>query len=287
MIEWFKLKERGAGEKRLAITGFLYKHLGTFPVRIIAFFVAIFVFLSAKERRRASFKFYKIINKKPVFWSSLKQFINYANSLVDKIQSFSGKLNSNLFEVDNPEAFKGSFFITTHVGNIEVLRSLFDIMNVKKVNVFLQANACEMFNKFLKTIETEVNIETFAVEEITPDTSILITEKLQNGEIVFMAGDRISAQNTNTVYEADFLGKTIELPLGTLKFALLTNAPVYFIVCAKDGRKYNVHTRKFLPSEQASKSEKLEQLKSEYVRFLEEYTKKYPYQVYHFYDMFL
>ena len=127
-------------------------------------------------------------------------------------------------------------------------------------------------------------IEAFPVEEISPHTSIEISDRLQNGEIVFMAGDRLSAQNENVAYEAEFLNHKVKFPLGALKFALMLNVPVYFIVCVKDGKKYKIFTEKFV-SEKLKRSEKLEDLKLQYVNFLEKYTLLYPEQFFNFYDM--
>lgn len=281
--KWFRLSEQGAGEKRLILSYWAYKILGEKALRIIAFFVAISVFLTAKERRDASFKFYRIIKKPPVI-STIKQFLNYANSLVDKFISFVGDFDTNKFILDNPEIYKGSFFITTHIGNIEIMRSLIDKLQGRRVNIFLQASACKIFNSFLKKFEAKVNAEVFPVEEINMETSILISERLKAGELVFMAGDRVSAQNSNAVYEADFFSEKIRLPLGTIKFALMMEAPIYFIVCAKEGKKYKLSTKKFEGYRENKKST-LNELEKEYAKFLEEYTEKYPYQFYHFYDI--
>ena len=46
--KWFQLSEQGAGAKRLLLTKYIYQFLGEFPVRIIAFFVALIVFIKAK-----------------------------------------------------------------------------------------------------------------------------------------------------------------------------------------------------------------------------------------------
>ena len=83
--KWFQLSEQGAGAKRLLLTKYIYQFLGEFPVRIIAFFVTLIVFIKAKEQRRASEKFLKIVNNKFVIISSFIQFLNYANSLVDNL----------------------------------------------------------------------------------------------------------------------------------------------------------------------------------------------------------
>lgn len=286
--KWFQLAEEGTGKIRLQALKFMFDKFGEFPVRVIAFFVVLSVFLKAKERREASLKFFKIINKKHPLYSSFRQFLNYGNSLVDKFLSVMGKLDPLKFELQEEDIFKNAFFITTHVGNVEVMRSLFQLQSEiepKLVNIFLQANACKIFNDFLKTLELHIpEIEVFPVEEISPQTSIEISDRLQNGEIVFMAGDRLSAQNENVAYEAEFLNHKVKFPLGTLKFALMLNVPVYFIVCVKDGKKYKIFTEKFV-SEKLKRSEKLEDLKLQYVKFLEKYTLLYPEQFFNFYDM--
>lgn len=284
MPKWFQMPEVGAGKNRLILTKYIYQIFGEFPVRVIAFFVALAVFVQSKDRREFSKNFYKHLGVKYPLFSAFCMFVNYADSLVDKFISCMGKLNPDNFILPSEEIPQGTFFITTHVGNVEVLRTLFQsskFINPKRVNVFLQGNACEIFNNFLKTLEIKLNIEVFPVEEISADTSILISERLKSGELVFMAGDRVSAQNENKTYTVDFLGKKAEFPLGTLKFALMLDAPISFIVCVKKGRNYHVFTEKFV-SEGKNRLEKLNLLQEAYLKFLKQYVCKYPLQFYNF-----
>lgn len=297
--QWFKYKENSAGEKRLILTWFIFKHFGEIPVRIIAFFVAIITFLKAKEQRKAVEKFFKILNtkKEPAFLSAFKTFFSYANSLVDKMIAFGGKFNTEnfIFEENNDKtqlekflkAKKGAFFISTHIGNVEIMRVLLHSEKYKSdtaINVFLQKNMCEIFNKFLEHIQIKENIKTFPVEDIDVETSIKMSENLTKGEFVFMAGDRVSAQNTNACYTEKFLGKNVKFPLGTLKFALMMNYPIFFVVCAKKNKNYIIHLKEFSSSKE--KNEKLDEIKKEYIKFLEKYTLLYPYQSYNFFDIF-
>ncbi len=284
MPKWFQMPEVGAGKKRLILTKNIYQIFGEVPVRVIAFFVALTVFVKSKDRREFAKNFYESLGKKHPLISAFYMFVNYANSLVDKFISCLGRLNPDNFILPEEEIPQGTFFITTHVGNVEVLRTLFQsdkFTNPKRVNVFLQGNACEIFNNFLKTLEIKLDIEVFPVEEISADTSILISERLKSGELVFMAGDRVSAQNENKTYTVDFFGKKAEFPLGTLKFALMMDAPVSFIVCVKEGKNYKVFTQKFV-SESETRSEKLKLLQEAYLKFLKQYVSKYPLQFYNF-----
>lgn len=281
--KWFQLKEQGVGEKRLLLSLFLYKIAGEKVLRLIAFFVSLSVFLTTKERRNASIKFFKHIGKPPIK-SAFNQFINYGNALVDKILSFSGKLKVEDFLVDDNDIFSGTFFLTTHIGNAEILRTMLARENAPRANIFMQSNACKVFNKFLKRMEIEANLEVFPVENIDIETSIETSERLKNGEIVFLAGDRISAQNSQKTYDAKFLGKITKFPIGALKFALMLDCKIAFVVCGKVKNKFLVHTQKFFPKS-SDKKEKLEELKTEYIAFLEKYTLQYPEQYYNFYDI--
>ena len=281
---WFQLSESGAGEKRLILSFYLYKIFGKNILRIIAFFVVLITFFKAKDRRKASEKFFKILGRKNILLDSWIQFINYGNSLVDKIISFLGDFDNKNFVYEDSDFETGVFYLTTHIGNVEILRSLLEEYKNTKVNVFLQANVCEIFRKFLNTFEKKVALDTFPIEEIDLNTSILISEKLKQGENVFMAGDRISAQNADKIYKKTFLGKTISLPLGVIRFALMLEAPIRFILCVKEGKKYRVIIEKFIPTK-TNKSEIIEELENKYVEFLEKYTLKYPHQFYNFFDI--
>ncbi len=281
---WFQLSESGAGEKRLILSFYLYKIFGKNILRIIAFFVVLITFFKAKDRRKASEKFFKILGRKNILLDSWIQFINYGNSLVDKILSFLGDFDNKNFVYEDSDFETGVFYLTTHIGNVEILRSLLEDYKNTKVNVFLQANVCEIFRKFLNTFEKKVALDTFPIEEINLNTSILISEKLKQGENVFMAGDRISAQNADKIYKKTFLGKTISLPLGVIRFALMLEAPIRFILCVKEGKKYRVIIEKFIPTK-TNKSEIIEELENKYVEFLEKYTLKYPHQFYNFFDI--
>ncbi len=282
---WFQLSESGAGEKRLILSFYLYKIFGKNILRIIAFFVVLITFFKAKDRRKASENFFRILGRKHILLDSWIQFFNYGNSLVDKIISFLGDFNNKNFVYEDSDFETGVFYLTTHIGNVEILRSLLEDYKNTKVNVFLQANVCEIFRKFLNTFEKKVALDTFPIEEIDLNTSILISEKLKQGENVFMAGDRISAQNTNKIYQKNFLGKKISLPLGVIRFALMLEAPIRFILCVKESKKYKVIIEKFIPTK-TNKSEIIEELENKYVEFLEKYTLKYPHQFYNFFDIF-
>ena len=149
--------------------------------------------------------------------------------------------------------------------------------------MFLEVNQCKIFKNFLSEIAANNPINVYPVDNIDLTTSIDIKERLNNGEIMFIAGDRTSAHNSDTIFASEFLGHEANFPAGAFRFVLMMDVPVYFIVCTKerDG-KYAIRLKKFVSD--AKRREKLTQLQNEYINFLEDLTKKYPLQFYHFYD---
>lgn len=300
--QWFNKKEVSAGEKRLKLTWWIYKHFGVFPIRLIAFFITLGTILIKKDIRVNSKKYFQVLfeftqNKKykPSFLNSFKHTLNYSYSLIDKMLAYTdnyknisyddNRSNDIVFELINKK--RGAFFITTHIGNVEMLRALIADSNIPsvKINVFLQASQCEIFNRFINNISNQKEIvKLYPVENIDINTSIEIQEKLDNGEFVFMAGDRLSAGATESNYETKLLNRKILLPLGVMRFALMLKCPIFASICAKENDSYSISTEEF--NINGSKEERLKQLQEQYTKVLEKYTLKYPYQFYHFYDVF-
>lgn len=289
-MKWYQAKEQAAGAKRLLFTWKIYKIFGKKAVRVLAFFVTLFAFSGAKEQRRCSKKYLEIIGLKPSLINQFKHFLEYSFSLVDRMEVFSGNYDFRKVNFDSADEREmlvndlenGVFFICSHLGNIDIMRAFLSKNPDRRVNVFLSAEQCKIFQDFIKEIAVEMPVSSYPVEEIGVETSIEIKEKLSRGEIVFMAGDRVSKTSANS--EANLFGKRIQLPLGTFKFAALMECPVYFAAALRENENYRVYLKKFKFS--SKKSEASRRMQKEYLEFLENLTPLSPYQFFHFYDMF-
>lgn len=299
-MDWFNIKEKSAGKKRLIITWKLYKLLGTQIALIIAFFVALITFISNKDIRKYSFKYFETLynftknqNHKPSLLNSFKHTYSYAESLVYKMEAFAGTYNCNKINFTNKDSQeklfkqiqekKGILFICNHVGNVEILKTFFttnDNIKPTTVSIFLQKEHCSIFNNFINTIEKKSEIlKIYPIEEIDMTTVSEIDDNLSNGGIVFIAGDRISANNPNKTIEEMLLNKKINLPIGVFKLAQILDCTTYFISCVKTKQGYDI-----LLEEQSSTN--LNTLPKRFITFLENIIKNYPFQFYHFYDIF-
>ena len=295
-MQWFQIKEQSAGKKRLILSWYLYKLFGKNILYIIAFFVAFFTFIFAKNIRGFSKKYFTVIENKtglkPTLINTFKHIYSYAESLVDKILVYSGNFDSRNLIFDNEndkEMFfadiykhKGVFCICSHIGNIEILQSLFIDKNIKsdfKTNIFLSNAQSQVFNDFLKTIKLDFPIKIFPIEDIGLNTGIELKENLNNGDIVFIAGDRLAEKNEKKIIEAELFNHKVSFPKGTFKLAKLMETPTYFISAIKEQNHYRIILEK-----QISLSEN--DLIKSYIKYLEKITLINPFQFFHFYDFF-
>ena len=306
-MKWYELKEQAAGEKRLMALWFVYKTLGKRAVQFVTIFVAFFAFSFSKVVRNFTLKNLRVIysftkdkSARPCLFNAYRLVLNYAFSLVDRMEVFCGKFSAEKldFKDKNQEksviellnAGNGALFICSHVGNVEVLRAFINdarFVTNPHVNIFLSESQCRIFNGFLKKIRKEARTTAFPVEKISVDTAIELKERLDRGEIAFIAGDRVSAGAPNVTFRADFLGESVDFPLGTFKLAQLMETNVYFITAIKTKNdRYDVYLRPFAPDFENSKSENLKKMCDEYIAFIERSVMAAPLQFYHFYDLF-
>lgn len=289
-MKWYEVKEYSAGEKRLMLTYFLYKTFGKIAVNIIAFFVGLGTFLYAKSLRISSAKNLSALGQKPSLFNVLRNILSYAFAQADKIEVFSGKFipdnivfenNSDMKSFrENVHNKKGSVCIFSHLGNIDVIRALLE-KDKTDITIFLSLKQAEIFRNFLNRISVENHVSAYSVEDIGINTAIEIKDKINNGEFIFIAGDRVSENAGMKKFEVDFLNKKIDLPKGTFKLAELIEAPVFFVIAVKIKNKYKFVVKKFENYEKCSKN-----MASDFSKFIAEWSSKYPFQFYHFYDFF-
>lgn len=315
--KWFEIKEQAAGTKRLLFMWHIYRFLGKNAVNAIAFLVALFVFIVSKPIRDYSKTNVAVIAEfcdsdtqkilKPNNLNAFKNILNYALSLVDNMEIFAGRFDLNKINFNSQadeENFyedikkrKGIFFICSHTGNIQVLRMFFKNKNPQMrsdVNILLSQEQCKIFNSFLKKVQNsskiviENNVSLFPVEDISVETSIQLKERLDKGEIAFMAGDRLSSGTANITFVEKFFGHDVEFPSGTFKLAQLMETPVYFICALKEKQdSYRIFLKRFeINTLSESKKAVLKKMQKEYVEFVQKITILDPLQFYHFYQIF-
>lgn len=288
---WYKTKEQSAGYYRIYFLYLTYKLFGSKFLKIMMFLVMLFIFPFAATAKQASKKYLEIVfdTNKVSFIHIFRHMLSFAHSLVDKMDAFAGNFNPDNILLHEQNLLKrldekkGIFFLCSHLGNIEILRILLLKWEDLVVNIFHQEEQTRIFSNFIKSISQEDRINIFSVSDIDISTSIEISDRLNRGEIVFMAGDRVAAANPDLIFKHKFLGHDAGFPTGVFKFAQMMEHPIYFITCTRQkGDEYIVSIKEHVKKN--NRHENLRSMQEEYISFLESMVKSNPYQWYNFFD---
>ena len=281
-MKWFEVSEKSAGEKRLLLTLFLYKIFGKKIVDLIAFLVGFLTYCFSNTIRNSAKNFYRVLygytkdkKYKLISLNALKNVLNYAQSLSDKVEIFSENFKQENILLSEAISEKGAIYIFNHIGNIEVLRALPSLEN-REVIIFMQKVQAGIFRKFCENIIKNEKFKILDTDNIDIATILTLDKKLNKNAIIFMAGDRISAKSPKNI-KARLLDKNIELPLGVFKMAQKFDCETYFITAPKIKGKYLIKSKCI---------QNKDNIVFEWIEFMKECILEYPNQFYHFYDYF-
>lgn len=301
---WSKMQERG-NQLGMQILLLSYRLLGRKGLWLVLFPVLLYLFITGKTARIASLQFLTQVNhfngsNKEASWrDSFRHFRSFANSAFDKIDAWLGRIKQSDIVYTNEALYKqldeqcqGAVFIGSHLGNLEVCRALSQHRSSKRINVLVFTHHAVEFNKILKRTNPAVSVNLIQVTDLGPDIAILLKEKVEQGEIVVIVGDRTSSTSAGRVIECDFLGKPAPFSQGPFILAALLDCPVFFLFCLKDqseqkGLFYRVVFEKYadkLVLPRKTRQHALQLIISDYAARLAHYTALYPYQWFNFYD---
>lgn len=300
---WSSMQERGSywGIKLIADS---YRYGGHWLCRAIMYPVICYFFVTGTTARTASKQFlaqvkttqpnHPQLNDKLSWRDSLKHFFSFGNAALDRIDAWCDRIK--LAEVDFPnrqlltdqlETGKGAILLVSHIGNLELCRAISIHQRKVKVNVMVLTDNAENFNRVLKQLNPDSALNLIQVTELGPSTSILLQQKIDDGELVVIAGDRTSSQTAGRVIYAPFLGKEAPFPQGPFILAGLLDCPVFTLFCLREQGRYHVHVSHFantLKGPRAGRAERLENAVLDFSKRLEYFALRQPLQWFNFYD---
>ena len=294
--KWYQQQERGAGIWRLGLLLWVYRIFGIrfmkFWVRIIATIIGV----GAKSARRFSREYRRILNEyqiarntEPTMFSPARHIRCFADSLVDKMVAMCDKKNRIKFVVQEDADWrefqnkkkkkKGAFLICGHVGNIGALSAFPGGQDIK-IHAFQQIGQTGVFYRFISAHSVRPNTIIHAVEDMNVGTAGEMFDFLCGGELVMMAGDRVSAATPGKTIHAQILGRDCELPMGVFRFARAMSHPVFAVALLNIGvKKYKLIIKKL-------DDKNINNMANGFAEFLESAAIAAPTQWFNFYDFF-
>jgi len=194
--------------------------------------------------------------------SVFAQFMAFADSLLDKLDVWNGRLSLQQVQLIDPDRLnpqlrhggRGQLLLGAHLGNLEVCRALAELSDQVRLNVLVHTRHAEQFNRLLG----ETNARRLHLIEVsTLDAAMMLqlSNRLEQGEWLAMAADRIPVHGGRTV-RVDFLGKPAHFPQGPWLLAGLLGCPVNLMTCIKHNGRYQVHVERFADSIQWTRQQR-------------------------------
>ncbi|MDR0454686.1 MAG: hypothetical protein LBH05_07750 [Deferribacteraceae bacterium] len=292
MNNWYDNKELSAGYLRLRLLLIIYRLAGAIALKIIVIPVTLITFLTANTQRKASYNFfaklYRFTNDKkykPGLLKSFRHFLTFSFSLIDRFQSWDGKLKLNDINIADAELHnnilsdlkqkRGCFILSSHFGNIEMIRGV--VPGNIIVNAFIDIEHTQKFNQFIAYINPASKLNVYSVtKDMGIHTAAVMQDKIESGEVVVMMADRMPSTNARAIC-VNFLGEKISLPLGAFKLATLTASDIYTYFIYKNNKKYCMYIYKY------SSDLDIEGIANKYIKKIETLILTYPYQWFNFY----
>jgi predicted LPLAT superfamily acyltransferase len=296
---WSRLAERG-GLLGLKTVFACYRLFGGRAARGLLYPVVAYFFLTGRRARAASLDYLGRVHRRlglaPPGWrDAFRHMLAFGQSGLDKLAAWLGKLDIPVDFPDSAEyerlasSGRGALLIGAHLGNLEMTRALARHQQRLTVNAIVHNANAQHFNKILQDAHADFGVDLIQVEDLGPETAILLEDKLDRGELVVIVGDRVppAGNGSARVCHVDFFGEPAPFPQGPFLLAALLGCPVYLFFCLREGGRYRIHMeafaeRIFLPrrERQAHLADYLQR----YARRLEHHCLSAPEQWFNFYD---
>ena len=306
---WSEIEEVGGSPWHFRFMLWVACHLPLFLVEFCTAIICFFFWLGAAPVRACSKVYLKHLRKMGVHvgaFGTYKHILSFALSMMEKLLGWKGAIKLNHIEMQNDDLQMlvdqlnqgcGAFLLCSHLGNMEILRSLTgygEFHTAKRFQVFPveDFSGSKKFSALLRELNPELMANMIDANSIVVSSAIWMKEKIAEGNLVVITGDRTSANTRNRVIETMFLGEKASFPEGAFSLACILNAPVYFVFGIRKHdfnirSPYEMHVVRAKTSLDCSRKERPERLKillREYTEILEQLCKAHPYQWYNFYN---
>lgn len=292
---WAALMERGEGWG-VAFVATAYRLLGRRLCSAVMLPIVGYFYLTGAEQRRASLDFLRrILGREPSHWDGFRHAMDFANRAVDTFAAWMGAIRRESLTSDTPGALarmesdsRGAVVVVSHHGNIELRQALLVPALRDRLTVLVHTRQAENYNRLLSKFRRGAGSRMIQVTELDPSTAILLKERVEAGEWVAIAGDRVPVLSTGRVARVPFLGEPAEFSQGPWVIAALLGCPVYLLFCRREGgERWRLSAECFaeqiiLP--RGRRDEALTEYAAAYARRLERECREAPWQWYNFFD---
>lgn len=294
---WAAHEERGSFWL-MKLTALGIKILGRRVLSPMLYGIVFYFFVFGRRARHAAWEYQRRLadssaraDLQPNLRSVFAQFMAFADALLDKLDVWNGKLHLDQIEIVDPGGLRsqlrgarGQMLVGAHLGNLEVCRALAELGEKVTMNVLVHTRHAERFNRLLGEAGA-THLRLIQVSELDPAVMLQLSERLDRGEWLAMAGDRVPLHGGRHV-RVDFLGGQAAFPQGPWLLAGLLKCPLNLIFCLKQQGRYQVILEPFADQVLWKRGERdavITQWGRRYAERLAHHCRQAPHQWFNFY----
>ncbi len=265
---WAGQRERGSF-LLMKFTASAVRLLGRRLLSPLLYAIVLYFFLFGRQARQSIWQYQANLaawsghrELQPTRHSVFRQFMAFADSLLDKLDIWNGKLGLEQITLVDPHGLRqqlhrqgrGQMLVGAHLGNLEVCRALAELGEKVQMNVLVHTKHAEQFNRLLGEAGAS-HLRLIQVSELDAAIMLQLSERLERGEWLAIAGDRVPLHGGRNV-TVNFLGQPAAFPQGPWLLAGLLQCPVNLLNCLKIDGRYQVILEPFAARIQWKRSER-------------------------------
>jgi len=277
----------------------VHRVLGRSVFRVALCPVVMYYWLARPVARRASLDYLRRLHRTagdhvvPGARHTLRHLYAFAETLLDKLLAISGRYpfenvaREGVEELERQlDTGRGGIIVTAHMGCLELCRALAQKRAGLRLTVLVHTAHAQRFNRMLSRLDAGSTLQLLQIDDITPATAQQLADRVNAGEFVAIAGDRIPVHGGRTV-TVPFLGAPAQFPIGPYVLAALLDCPLFAMGCIRQGDGHLLRFTELarevaLP--RARRTEALAHHASAYAAWLEGLLVQSPYDWFNFYD---
>ena len=280
----------------------LDKRLGRLAFNVVLVFVMAYFFLRRREARTASLEYLDrvrkahpgVLGRGPKLWWSYRHFFIFGQSLLDKYLAWAETPDGIMMDPEQEkelfefaETGRGCLLVGSHFGNLEYSRGIAHRHPQAMLNVLIYDQHAKNFAALLAQGDPDSSLNLIQVTDLDLNLALKLKDKIQRGEWVVIAGDRVPVGDSERVAEAEFLGESARFPIGPYVLATLLQCPVFLIHCFRLDGDYRLGYEFFREQIGADRSSREQEYLSSaqgYASALERQVIRAPLQWFNFFD---
>ena len=289
----------------LKLLWLVYRLFGRRTLSFLLLPVSGYYFLTRSGARRASsqylnrhfLKFADDWSRSPGVSDQLRHFHEFAESVVDKLLAWRVPVRRHDFTLLDEAVVRrteldsrGLLIIGSHHGCIEFSRGFLQNDLDHVINLLVYDRHSGNYVQMMREFSDESRINIYQVDEFSISTMLLFKEKIERGEWIFVAGDRVPVSGTERTVPVQFLGGEALFPVGPYLLAHALQCPVRLMFSWKNhtGKDQNIYFNVVEFSDQIrlprQRDAALLNYAQRYAAELEKVVRVAPYQWFNFYD---